>query len=114
MIGVDLGNASLPDAEQLVCSGCKRRDGQREYEGLRCGWRLSDTEWCDGKLLPPTPEQSARNAMLALDDGTLAAAIVGAMSVGARPENFAALGRIIRAGVQAGGDLELALRRRGR
>lgn len=61
-------------------------------------------------------QESSADAYLAFDDGTLASQLIGAMSVDPRPENFEALGRIIRAGVAALGkeELERVLVRRRR
>lgn len=61
-------------------------------------------------------QESSADAYLAFEDGTLASQLIGAMAVDPRPENFAAFGRIIRAGVEALGktELERVLARRGR
>lgn len=54
--------------------------------------------------------------LLERDDGGLGALVVSAMGVDPKPDNFEALGRILRAGVKAEGaaTLEAALRRRKR
>jgi hypothetical protein len=52
-------------------------------------------------------QQSTADAYLELEDGTLASQLIGAMSRDPKPENFDALGRLIRAGVAALGKLEL-------
>lgn len=54
---------------------------------------------------------------LTLPDGMLASQTIGAMSVSPTPENFAALGRVLRRGIEAGGreDFEAAfVRKRAR
>ncbi len=53
---------------------------------------------------------------LPADDASLGAMVCSAMAVGAKPEHYAALGRVVRAGVVALGAaaLEQALRRGGR
>ena len=65
---------------------------------------------------PAQPSATPARAYLASDDRALAVNILGAMSVEPRAPNFAALGRIIRAGVAALGEAELeaVLRRGGR
>ncbi len=63
-----------------------------------------------------TAPPSVIEQILARPDGELASATIGAMSVSPSPENFAALGRVLRRGIEAGGreDFEAALLRRGR
>lgn len=62
---------------------------------------------------PAQVQATPADVYLALDDGGLAASLIGAMSVDPKPRNFAAFGRIIRAGVDAlgKGELELVIRR---
>lgn len=64
------------------------------------------------------PTAPTIDELLELEPGPLAAFLIGAMSVGARHENFAALGNVIKAGCCANPkgreNLALALRRRGR
>jgi len=63
---------------------------------------------------PSAPTSAA--ALLRHDDATLGAMVLSAMSWGALPDSYRAIGRILRAGVEAvgAGELELALRRRRR
>jgi hypothetical protein len=63
----------------------------------------------------PSPPLSA-SRLLELDDGTLGAMVCSAMSWGAGPDSYEALGRILRAGIVVVGTeaLELVIRRRKR
>lgn len=64
---------------------------------------------------PPTAEQRLAQ-LLAGSDSNLGASVVSAMSVDPRPENFEALGRILRAGIQACSqqEIENVMRRKAR
>lgn len=67
----------------------------------------------EGHPAQPSPPLSA-SRLLEHDDGTLGAMVCSAMSWGAGPDSYEALGRILRAGIAVvgAGALELAIRRR--
>jgi hypothetical protein len=68
-----------------------------------------------GHEAQPSAPTSA-DVLLSYEDAKLGAAVMSVMSWGALPDSYRAIGRILRAGVEAVGadELELALRRRRR